>query len=71
MRREERRRLGVRRVGRQACSTFALTNENLGGAVRGLRFARVMGFGEPVVARAWGMKDDVGGPKGVFLDVIF
>ena len=40
--RKERRRLGVRRAGTgEVLSTFALTNENLGGAVRGLNFARV------------------------------
>ena len=34
--------VGVRQAGTgEVLSTFALTNENLGGAVRGLNFARV------------------------------
>jgi len=47
-----RRRLPTKRRGRDGCfeGAFALTNENLGGAVRGLRFTRVL---SALRARLW------------------
>jgi len=48
--------VGVRQAGTgEVLSTFALTNENLGGAVQGLNFARVKGgLGARLWARVWG-----------------